>query len=61
LFGDTTIFPDCAADAVLGYRYDDPFLGNIKTDIPDTICTTRLLCMRLGGGQSGAILVTCIL
>src|SRR5205807_2186567 len=24
-------------------------------------CTTRLLCMRLGTGQSGAILVTCIM
>src|ERR1700746_1363627 len=35
--GDTTVFPSCAADAVLGYRHDDRFLVNIKADIPDTI------------------------
>src|SRR5512138_1764513 len=28
--GDTTVFPNFAADAVLGYRYDDAFLVNIK-------------------------------
>ena len=58
--GNPTIFPDLTAEAALGYRHDDPLLVNIKTDIRDTISTTRLLCMRLGTGQSGATLATCI-
>src|SRR5207302_3436871 len=53
--GDPTIFPDLAADAALGDRHDDPLLVNIKPDIRDT---TRLLCIRLGTGQSGATLVS---
>jgi hypothetical protein len=41
-------------------RRDDPALVNIKADIRDTIPNAGLLCMRLGTGQSGATLATCI-
>jgi hypothetical protein len=60
---DPAAVPNLAAQAALRYCDDDPLLVNIKPDIRDTIRspTTRLLCMRLGTGQSGATLVRCIL
>ena len=49
-----------ASPAAFGYGHNDPVLVNIKPDIRDTPPKTRLLCMRLGTGQSGATLATCI-
>ena len=58
---NAAILPDLAAHAALGHRHRDPLLVNIKTDISDRSRTARLPCMRLGTGQSGATLATCIL
>jgi len=58
---DPAVVPNLAAPAAFRERHDDPVLMNIKPDIRDTIPKTRLLCMRLGAGQSGATFVTCIL
>jgi hypothetical protein len=58
---NTTVFSNVAAETAFGHRHNDRVLVNVKSDIRDTIPMTRLLCMRLGTGQSGAILVTCIL
>src|SRR6202022_1446621 len=58
---DPAVVSNLAPQAAFGYRHDDPVLVNIKPDIRDIIPMTRLLCMRLGTGQSGATLATCIL
>jgi hypothetical protein len=58
---DPTIFPHLAPPATFRDRHDDLVLVNIKADIVIRSPKTRLLCMRLGTGQSGATLATCIL
>ena len=59
---NAAVFADLATQPILGHRYDDPPLVNINPDIRDTIPPRPVpLCMRLGTGQSGATLATCIL
>ena len=58
---DPTIFAHLASQAAFRDRYRDPVLVNVKPDIREMIPKTRLLCMRLGTGQSSATLATCIL
>jgi hypothetical protein len=58
---DPAVFPHLAPPAAFHDRHYDPVLVNIKPHIRYTIPTTRLLCMRLGIGQSGPTLATCIL
>jgi hypothetical protein len=58
---NTTVFSNFAAEAALGHRHNDRVLVNASPTYVIRFRTTRLLCMRLGTGQSGAILVTCIL
>jgi len=60
--GDPAVLPHLAAQTARRHRDDNPFLVNIKPNVGDTIRPmTRLLCMRLGTGLSGATLVTCTL
>jgi hypothetical protein len=59
--GDPAIVPNLAANAALGYRHDNALLVNVKPTYVIRFAMTRLLCMRLGTGSSGATLATCIL
>ena len=51
--------------AVFGFGYHDSLLMKIPVNIPPDMLIrssmTRLLCLRLGSGQSGATLTTRIL
>src|SRR5215472_16239928 len=51
---DPTVLPHLAPLAAFRDRHDDPVLVNVKPDIREMIPKTRLLCMRLGTGQSSA-------